>query len=369
MAKKPTFEDELISNLTDGFKNKAFGTASASYLGDSSTNVTDYISTGSHLMNVILSNRADGGLPVGRLIEIAGGEGSGKSLLASYAMAETQRRGGVAILIDTEHAASMEVLNAVGVDVKKLVHIQAGTIEEVFKTMEIITNKLRASKNDKPITIVWDSVAATSSKAEVEGDYGQATVAMAARLLSAGLRKYVPICSQNNVCLIFINQLRTKIGVTFGDNQITPGGKAIPFHASIRLRLKHIKELRDGNKNLIGRIIKVDVKKNKIASPGRTMEYYLAWGSKPGAWIDEASTLFAAAEKVEIITNKTSQTYQFTFPSTGEVVEFTRKTFVKMFEEETFRSELEKSISNAYIITADNISDIASIEDAEGEDG
>ena len=221
------FEDQMISDLSSSFLKRG-SDSKASYLWQSSSNITDYISTGNPVLDMIISNKEHGGLPVGRLIEISGGEGAGKTLLASYLLADTQKKGGVAIFIDTEHAASMDVLKEVGVDTDKLVYIQCGTIEEVFGAMETIVAKIISSGRgkDKPITIVWDSVAATSTKAEVEGDYEQQTIAMGARIISKGLRKYIPICSAHNVCLVFLNQLRTNIG-GFGHTEktVTPGGR------------------------------------------------------------------------------------------------------------------------------------------------
>lgn len=367
-----TFESQLIDDLASGFK-KTNSTASASFLWNSTANVKDWISTGNYLLDLILANNEHGGIPAGRLTEISGGEGAGKTLLASYIMAETQRRGGVAIFIDTEHAASMDVLKAVGVDVEKMIHIQAGCVEDVFSAMETIVNKVAssASKN-KPITIVWDSVAATSTKAELEGDYDQHTIAMAARIISKGLRKYIPICSMHNVCLVFVNQLRTNIGVTFGDKYSTPGGKAIPYHASVRLRISHFKKILDpATKDLIGRQIKVEVQKNKVAPPMRTTYYTIRWGEKPGAWIDQAASMFDAAITAEIFTKASAQKYAFTYPSTGEKIEFTKKMYSELYEEEAFLSEMKKALAQAYIITAQSISspDSFVMETADEEEG
>lgn len=339
MAKK--LEDTLIDSLNASFWK-------------STANVKDWISTGNHLIDVILSNKEVGGYPVGRLIEIAGSEGAGKSLLASYAILETQKKGGVAILLDSEHAATLDVMQGMGVDIDKLVYLSPGTVEEVFDRMEKIVSQIVDAKTDRPITIIWDSVAATSTKAEIEGDYGQATIALQARLIGQGLRKYIPICSKHNVCLIFINQLRTKIGVTFGDDKTTPGGKAIPFHASIRLRLSHYKNVNEGtgaDKKMVGRIVKCEVKKNKVAPPMRTIYFHLAWGDKPGAWIDEALTLWDEGLRNGFLKKVTMQKCSFTYPSTGETVEFTKRAFKDLLKDEGFKKEINKSIDKHYIIT------------------
>lgn len=361
-----SFEDSLISDISGSFKTKD-STARASYLWESSTEVKDWISTGDFMLDLILSNRLDGGVPVGRLTEISGGEAAGKTLLASYILANTQKKGGVAIFIDTEHAASKEVLERSGVDLSKLIYIQAGTTEEVFQAMETIVEKVKKENTDKIITIVWDSVAATSTKAEIEGDYGDKTIALQARLIGQGLRKYIPICSQHKVCLVFINQIRTKIGVTFGDNKTTPGGKAIPFHASVRMRLGHFKEIRDGNKDLVGRIVKCEIKKNKVAPPMRNIFYTIHWGSGLGAWIDSSETMWESAVKANVFERVNNLKYKMK-TSTGDYVEFTKKTYPDLVKEESFLKELKIALANAYIVTERSMSsEDVSIEDAEDD--
>ncbi len=352
--KKETLEDQIIADLTSSFKTKK-SYATASKLYESTSNVKDWVSTGDFMLDLILSNKIDGGVPVGRLTEISGGEGAGKTLLASYILANTQKKGGVAILIDSEHAASMEVLERVGVDVKNLVYVQASTIEEVFQAMETIISKIQTDTSNRLVTIVWDSVAATSTKAEVEGDYGDKTIGLAARLIGQGLRKFIPVVSKHNVCLVFINQLRTKIGVTFGDDQISPGGKSIPYHASIRLRLTHHQQIKDGDKDLIGRVVQCKVSKNKIAPPMRNIYYTIRWGETPGAWIDSAETMWDSAIRKGVFEKITQQKYALK-TSTGEKVEFTRKAFNELIKEDSFLNEVKYALAESYIITAKNIS-------------
>lgn len=357
MTKKDqTLEDTIISNLTEKFK-KGNISATAEYLWNSSASVKEWVSTGSILLDVALSNRKNGGVPVGRLTEIAGAEGAGKTLLASYILASTQKKGGVAIMIDTEHAASEEVMEAAGVDLNKLIHIQVGTVEDVFKSMETITESIRANDSDRLITIVWDSVAATSTLAEVEGDYSDRTVAMAARLISQGLRKYIPICSKYRVCLVFTNQLRTNIGVTFGDKYSTTGGKAIKYHSSIRLRVHNYQQIKDSaSKELVGRVIKCEVKKNKVAPPRRTVFYNIRWGEKLGARIDELTTIIDEAERLGVFKKISAQKFEFT-DSKGNTTEFTRKKFIDLAESDnTFFDEVKDSLCDAFIIKDAKIS-------------
>lgn len=370
MSKEKTFEDELISDLSASFSKKD-STASIDYVINSSSHVKNWIQTGYYPLDVVLSNNEHGGFPCGRLTEISGQEAAGKTLLASYIMANTQKNGGVAIYIDTEHTVTLDVLKATGVDVEKLIHIQVGTVEEVFKAMETIVDKITKKSAGKQITIVWDSVAGSSSEAEIEGDYGQATIAMKARLIGQGLRKYIPICSVYNVCLVFINQLRTNIGAIYGDKYITTGGKAIPFHASIQLRVVAVKSLKDNTtKDTIGRQIKIEVKKNKVAPPGRTVYYNINWGSKPGAWIDLPSSYWETGIMSGILKKVTTQSYEFTYPSTGETLKLTKASFKNMMDEPTFVEEFKKAIAKRYIITSESLSDDVNweVEDYNEED-
>lgn len=351
------FEPDLIKTLSAKYR-KEKSNARASFLWESSTNVSEWISTGSILLDVLLSNKKNGGVPVGRLTEISGYEGTGKSLLASYIIANTQKMGGVGILIDTEHAASMEVMEACGVDVGKLIYVQAGSIEEVFQSFEAITDKIQSSGKGKLITIVWDSVAATSTKAEIEGDYDDNTIGMAARVIGRGLRKFVPVMSTHRVCLVFLNQLRMKIGgVAFGDNSDTPGGKAIPFHSSIRLRLNHFQQLKDNDtKDVYGKVIKIQVKKNKVAPPMREAKYSIRWGGKLGAWIDETEELLQAAVDKGIFTAPTNQSYEYKETPDSEPIRFTKKKWLEMVKDESFFRSIRDRIEDAYIITNKSMS-------------
>lgn len=361
---------EIRAELKANFKARNSGTLVGSLL-DSSANVKDWISTGDFMLDLMLSNKLDGGIPVGRMIEIAGGEGAGKTLLASYIMANTQKKGGVAIYIDTEHAASVEVMTKVGVDIDNLIYVQAGSTEEVLQTIETVVTKVHRENSDKIITIVWDSIAATSTKGEIEAEYEAGrTVALQARVIGLGLRKLMPIISQHKVCLVFINQLRENIGqFGHGEKKFTPGGNAIKYGASIRLWLSHFKQIKDGDKDLIGRIVKCDVKKNKVAPPSRSINYTIRWGDEPGAWIDPSETMWNFGIQKGVLKGVTKLKYSFKM-STGDVLEFTHKSFSKLIsEDENFEKEIKSALADAYIITTKNVSaEEITIEDA-GEDG
>jgi recombination protein RecA len=363
MAKKEQVDVNLVEMLADKFKQEG-SSATASFLWDSSANVQEWLSTGNIVLDAVLSNKRDGGIPVGRLTEIAGIEGAGKTLLASYILANTQKKGGIAVFIDTEHAASREVLEAIGVDLQKLIYVQAGTVEDVFRALDTIIHKIQSGgARDKLITIVWDSVAATSTLAEVEGDYDDHTVGLQARRIGQGLRKIIPTISSHRVALVFINQLRTNIGVSFGDKYFTPGGKAIPFHSSIRLRLMHRQSLKDKTtKQEYGRVVKCQVKKNKVAPPMREVEYHIRWGGKPGAWMDESATIFDILTEAGQIKRLTTQKFKF-----GNV-EFTKKKWDDLLAEPAFYEEVKSAVLDYLIITADNISEDIEREDVQEDD-
>lgn len=365
MAKKnqEEFETNLVDDLAQKFRSEG-SNATAQFLYDSSSFVDEWISTGSLVLDSVLSNKREGGIPVGRLTEIAGAEGAGKTLLASYILANTQKKGGIAVFIDSEHAASMDVLEEVGVDLKKLVYVQAGTVEDVFRAFDTIIHKIqKGGARDKLITIVWDSVAATSTLAEVEGDYSDQTIGLAARRIGQGLRKLIPVVSSHRVACVFINQLRTKIGVMFGDPYDTPGGKAIPYHASIRLRLMHYQALKDKTtKREYGKVIKCQVKKNKVAPPMREVYYHIRWGDRPGAWMDESATLFDVATEAGMIKKITA--LRFALESNPKI-EFTKKKWDELLKEPAFYDEIRDGILKYLIITKDNISDDVDREDVE----
>ena len=274
------FTSSLIKSINQTLREKrAFNLDS----DDSPTNVERYISTGSVLLDYIVSNRKNGGLPEGRLTEIAGEESTGKSFIGIQALAQTQKAGGIAVYIDTENATDKHLLRTLGVNIKTLVYLQPRTVEDVFKSIEHIIKKIKEEGIDKPVTVVWDSVAATPPKAELDGDYDANTVGLGARVVSKGLRKIIDFIGENRVTLIFINQLKMKIGAgLYEDPWTTPYGKAIPFHASLRLRLTRkrtsdVKEEGGVGADFLGVGVKVKVMKNKICPPFRTCEFTIGF--------------------------------------------------------------------------------------------
>ena len=241
--------DELSTILADNLNKKFKSQHKVAYYLDGSeqtpTDLDEWVSTGSEMLDLAISNRTNGGLPVGRICEITGLEGSGKSLVAAHSIADTQKRGGLGVYIDTENALNQEFLAAIGVDLKKMLYVPLETVEDIFEAVDSIIDSVRKSDKKKLVTIVVDSVAGASTKVEISADYDQAGYAtQKAIIISKAMRKITNLIGRERITLIFTNQLRTRMGVSFGDPWTTSGGKAIAFHSSCRIRLKQMGQLK-----------------------------------------------------------------------------------------------------------------------------
>lgn len=323
----PTDDNSELADLIVSDLKKSLGDV-AYIIGrdESPSEVPDWLSTGSTMLDMTVCNNPtlSGGIPVSRLTEIYGDAATGKSLLAYQILSSCQKKGGIAVLIDTENSANWDFLKLVGLDPNKnLIYIQVDTIEEVFTSIERVITKIREGDKNKLCAIVWDSVAGTTTKAELQGDFGDSTMGLAARLIGQGLRKTIRYIGSQKVALIFLNQIRQKIGqaAMFGSPNTTPGGKAIPFFASTRIELLTAGKIKNAKKEVIGVGVKAKVVKNRFGPPFRETIFniYFDRGTVEEEFWLECLIDHKAAKAV----NNANSTLEYK----GEVLQFKNKDF------------------------------------------
>jgi recombination protein RecA len=363
--------DELAELIADSLNKLHKGDQVAFFLDgreETPTDFTDFISTGATMLDVAISNRKNGGIAVGRITELTGLEGSGKSLLGAHLLANTIKRGGIGVLIDTETAVNPEFFRAVGIDVKSLVYVPLQTVEEIFDAITAIIERVRSGgKKDKLVTIVVDSVAAASTKKEMEADFGKDGYATdKAIIISKAMRKITGLLGRERIALVFTNQLRQKMNaMPFSDPWTTSGGKAIAFHASTRLRLSLSGKITNNDGDVIGVKVKANVVKNRLGPPHRTADFEIYFDRG----IDDYSAWLKVLKDNKII-KQAGAWYSFNDPTTGEEVKFQSKDFPNFLDVDPERKEyLYDRICEALIMKyqsefdPDNINIMSATED------
>jgi recombination protein RecA len=366
-SSKKSDVDDMMKDLISSI-NKEFGQRIAFNLSemDAPTVVKRWIETGSIQLDYAIRNALGGGYPEGRIIEISGLPSSGKSHLAYHAAAVTQKMGGLVVYIDTENATPVAKLADMGIDVRKrFVYCDSHCTEEVFSIIEstVLKAKQLIEKN-VPILVIWDSVAATSPKAELDGEYEDNTIGLQARVISKGMRKITGVIGQNNVTLLCLNQIREKIGVLHGDPLTTPGGRAIPFHASVRIRLGSGHPVKDKAGNIIGIHTTVTVKKNKVAAPFRKCEFDIIFGKgivEEEYLFDEVrshcksfGSVKRNGKEINVSGEGAWKELVVTDSKTGEVIlekKFYKSEFGDLLRDEKYKGYLLEAIDSALVLT------------------
>ena len=371
MAK--TNRDELSSILADNLNKKFKGQAKVAYFLDGSeqtpTDLTEWVSTGDDMLDLAISNRPNGGFPVGRIVEVTGLEASGKSLLAAHTLANTQKKGGLAVYIDTENAINQEFLEALGVDTQKLLYVPLEAVEDIFDAMDSIIESVRKSDNDRLVTIVVDSVAAATTKVELAADYDQAGYAtQKAIIISKAMRKITNLIGRERILVVFTNQLRVRMGVSFGDPYTTSGGKALGFHASCRLRMKQMGKLNSkvgGVEQTVGIKTRVQVIKNRMGPPLRAVDFEIYFDrgiDRYGSWLNTMKTY----KLIQI----SGAWYTWVDESTGEEIKFQAKNFTKILEDRPeVKEQMYKQICDAYILGYKEASEAANTDTTKLDEG
>jgi len=284
--------DELVELLANELNKANKDGGKIAYFLDEQENpaeISDWISTGSSILDLAISNRPHGGLPVGKMIEFNGLEGTGKSLLSAHVVADTQKKGGIAVVIDTENSAAPDFWKSLGVDLSKLLYVQCETVEDIFEKMEQMIAIVRKSNKDRILTIIVDSVAAASTKVELESDHGKDGFSTGKSIIiSKAMRKITTMIGRQKVLTVFTNQLRQNLNaMAFGDKYVVSGGKSLAYHCSVRVRLNNTGKLKKGEE-VIGNECKAVVVKNRMGPPQRQASFDIYFDSgiaDYGSWI------------------------------------------------------------------------------------
>jgi recombination protein RecA len=340
--------DELVSELADILNKDSKEGKKVYFLDDQEdpSTISDWISTGSSLLDLAISNRPNGGLPVGRMVEFNGLEGTGKSLISAHIVANTQKKGGIAVVIDTENAAAPEFWKSLGVDLKNLPYSPCETVEDIFEQMEKLISVVRKSNKDRILTIIVDSVAAASTKTEQESEHGKDGYATTKSIIiSKAMRKITNMIGRQKVLIVFTNQLRQNLNaMAFGDKYTVSGGKALAYHCSVRVRLNNTGKLKKGEE-VIGNECKAQVVKNRMGPPQRQATFDIYFDS---GIADYASWLKVLKE--QNIVKQSGAYYKYT-KSNGEEIQFQSKDLVEMMTKDiSFKDEIYQKICDSVIM-------------------
>lgn len=365
--KSTDLDDSFVKDLIKDL-NREHQTRVAWNLGTdiSPTHVKRWVSTGCIQLDYAIGNRKNAGLPEGRIIEIYGKPSIGKSHIAAQICRACQRMGGIAVYIDTENAVNPENLGALGVDVsKRFIYVETGCVEDTFQVMDSIITKTKAANKDVPVVIIWDSVAATPAKAELEAEYTQESIGLQARQLSKGFRKITQLIGNQNITLVCLNQIRTKIGVMFGDPMTTPGGLSLPFHASTRIHLDGGTRIKNKADELIGINVIGTVIKNKVAAPFRKVLFQIHFGKGiveheelfdvVRAYCDK-NTIEKDGKLLSISGTEGWKTLSVSDAKTGEVTlekKFTKAQFGEIMRDPAYKAIVDDIVDAALVKTVE----------------
>ncbi len=285
---------------------------------DSPTFVKDFISTGNLLLDYIAANRKGGGVPCGKITELQGEEASGKSLICAHIIANTQKKGGIAVYLDSENASNPDFMKRIGVDLAALIYVQPGTIEKAFETIEAVIKTMRAKNSLVPITILWDSVGNTPPQAEIEGDYDpNSRMGLGAKAMAKGLRKLTGLIGSEQITVVLTNPLKYSMGGNgYGDPFITPYGKAVPYHSSLRIRLTSSTKLKDKLNVVFGISTNARIIKSRLGPGHRSVKFDIHFDHG----IDDEASWFNALHDAELIEKADGWCYVEQLPS-GKICE------------------------------------------------
>jgi recombination protein RecA len=333
---------------------RSFGKGAIVRLGDATRMKVETVSSGSMTLDLALG----GGLPKGRIIEIYGPESSGKTTLALHAIAEIQKAGGIAAFVDAEHALDPAYSGVLGVDIENLLVSQPDTGEA---GLEIVDQLVRSAAVD---IVVIDSVAALVPRAEIEGDMGDAHVGLQARLMSQALRKIAGNIGKSGCTVIFLNQLRQKIGVTYGNPETTTGGNALKFYASVRLDIRRIQTLKKANEGEYGIRAKVKVAKNKVAPPFRVAEFDIIFGKG----ISTLGCLMDIAEETGVVTRRGAW-----YSYDGDNIAQGRENAIKYLEDnpeiaKKVQQQVLEKLDKGAVVSANSVAHVDEDEDEAGDE-